>query len=64
MKKDREMTTALVFQGIALICAILVFGGLAYYFNHWWIALFSILFSFSYKQETKSRDKEDAKDGQ
>ena len=30
--------------------AIVTFGALAYLFHHWWIALFSILFMYSFER--------------
>ncbi len=48
MKSDTN--TALIFKGIGLVVAIAVFGFLAYRFDKWWIALFSLLFTFSYSE--------------
>lgn len=33
------------------ITAIIVFGALAYLFHHWWIALFSLLFMYSFERK-------------
>ena len=62
MKKSREMLAHVILSGITEVCAVLVFGALAYYFNHWWIALFSLLYGFTYKERTtiKQEDKEDS----
>ena len=50
---EKNWTVLIIVRGLALIVAILVFGALAYYFNSWWIALFSILFIFAI-QDTKT----------
>lgn len=41
------------------IFALLVFALLAVYFNHWWIALFGLLLSVGYHEDSKDDDKED-----
>lgn len=60
------MLAHVILSGIAEVCAVFVFGALAYYFKHWWIALFSILYCFSYNERTttKQRSKEETKDEQ
>lgn len=42
------------------IFALLVFALLAVYFNHWWIALFGLLLSVDYHEDSKDDDKEDS----
>ena len=63
MKKRPEMLAHVILSGLTEMCAVLVFGALAYHFKHWWIALFSILYTFTYKEKTttttKQEDKED-----
>lgn len=63
MKKRPEMLAHVILSGLTEVCAVLVFGALAYHFKHWWIALFSILYTFTYKEKTttttKQEDKED-----
>ena len=44
---NMESIIAIVMLGLVEITAIVGFVYLACYFEHWWIALFSILFSFS-----------------
>ena len=50
---EKNWTALIIVRGLALIVAILVFGALAYFFNSWWIALFSIPFIFTI-QDTKT----------
>ena len=52
MKKSREMLAHVILSGLTEICAIVVFGALAYYFKHWWIALFSLLYTFTYSERS------------
>ena len=63
MKKRPEMLAHVILSGLTEVCAVLVFGALAYHFKHWWIALFSILYTFTYNEKTttttKQEDKED-----
>jgi len=63
MKKRPEMLAHVILSGLTEVCAVLVFGALAYHFKHWWIALFSILYTFTYSEKTttttKQEDKED-----
>ena len=61
MKKSREMLASVILSGVTEVCAVLVFGALAYFFKHWWIALFSLLYTVTYKEKTttKQEDKED-----
>lgn len=42
------------------ILAVAIFGFLAWYFNHWWIVLFALLFVIYATHETKQiKNKED-----
>lgn len=55
MRQDgwQKETAAIVMKGLAEIAAIAGFTFLAFKFGHWWIALFSILFCFSYSENEK-----------
>lgn len=44
---------------LTTIFALLVFALLAVYFNHWWIALFGLLLSVGYHEDSKDDNKED-----
>lgn len=62
MKKRPEMLAHVILSGLTEVCAVLVFGALAYHFKHWWIALFSILYTVTYKEETTTTKQEDKED--
>lgn len=43
----KELISVMMVNIVAIGC----FTFLAYYFNHWWIVLFSILFLFEYRDK-------------
>lgn len=49
-------TAAIMIFNIVTVC---IFGFLAYWFNRWWIALFSGLFILEQQLESKADDKKD-----
>lgn len=44
---------------LLMIFALVDFALLAVYFNHWWIALFGLLLSVSYHEDSEDDNKED-----
>jgi len=54
---DRVMM--IIWAIVTEIVAVIVFGFLAWKFNHWWIALFSIVFMKSLKFRVKEVENKD-----
>lgn len=50
-----ELVVLLLIRSLAFIAAILVFGGLAREFHQWWIALFSLLYTFSFEHKIERK---------
>lgn len=57
--KDKEFSTSVLFVCLTNLAIFAFFCYLAVYFNHWWIALFSIILHNSIDIGTKNSSEED-----
>ena len=61
--KKIDWNIVIIMRGAAMVAAIIVFGVLAKEFGRWWIALFSLLYSYSLTVKEIDDKSKEAEDG-